>query len=117
MQDELRALIERHCVTLIGEAAAVRDCLARLADPAADRAAVVAQGAGLAHKIKGSSGSIGFGEISRAAQALEVHLRELARLEGRLDEAQVERAIGLGRELEAQTAAIRPEHSALYGAV
>ena len=117
MQEQLRALIERHCLTLVSEAAAVRACLARLADPAADRAAVVAEGTGLAHKIKGSSGSIGFGEISQAAQALEFYLRELARLEGALDEAQVGRAIGLGRDLEARTAAIRPENSALYDAV
>lgn len=114
MQEELRALIERHCATLRAEAAAVRDCLSRLGDPAADTSSVIAEGVNLAHKIKGSSGSIGFKEISVAAETLEHYLRELDQSGSAPVGSQVDKVVVLAADLDARVGVIRPEHSMLY---
>lgn len=116
MQEELRALIERHCATLGTEAAAVRACLGRLDDPTADATSVIAEGADLAHKIKGSSGSIGFREISQAAQTLEYCLRALCESEAAPTGRELDKARTLATDLEERVAAITPEQSMLYNA-
>ena len=77
MQEQLRALIEKHCATLAEEARAVGACLERRDGPNAPLAEVVAEAVRLVHKIKGSSGSIGFKEVSAVAQSLERLLRSI----------------------------------------
>lgn len=116
LQRQFRALIETHCETLRREAAAVRACLAELRSPAGDPAGAVSRAVGMAHKIKGSSGSIGFKEISAAAQALELHLRALDKAGGPPGPEAISQALELGADLDLLVAAIRPEQSSLYNA-
>ncbi len=76
MQTEIRQLLDRHCTSLARELAELEPAVARLAGapqqaPGSDLAACIAQ----VHRIKGSSGSIGFMEISAAARDLETTLR------------------------------------------
>ena len=77
MQKELRELISRHCLTLTVELEDISQCLARLDAPGASPGPIVAEAIGLSHKIKGSSGSLGFSSISAAASLLEHYLRGL----------------------------------------
>jgi HPt (histidine-containing phosphotransfer) domain-containing protein len=72
---ELQMLIERHCHTIAGEVEAVCDSLAMLW--ASGEAEAIRSSIEHAHKIVGSSGSIGFPEVSAAAAALERALKAL----------------------------------------
>lgn len=113
MQEELRALIARHCRTLEQEMKDVRACLAPMDDPKAPLEPILREGIELTHKIKGSSGSIGFAEISAAAERLEHYLRELGPA---LKEVECEQAKQHLGELERLVATARPEASTLYNA-
>ena len=114
MQQELRALIERHCHTLGDELAALAAELSRLDDPRCDNAEVIAEVIAHAHKIKGSSGSIGFASVSAAAALLENHLRGMATL-GSASAAQDGAAVWQHLDTLARlVAAIRPEDSSLF---
>lgn len=76
VQAEMRILITRHCETLRLEAEAVRVALERLNVPGAT--GVLESSVQAAHKIKGSSGTIGFLEVSEIAADLEMALRSFA---------------------------------------
>lgn len=115
-QTKMRALIETHCETMRHDAETMTDCLSNLDAARPDRAAILAEGVGHAHKIKGSSGSIGFLEISAAAQTLEYHLRALERREIAPDPAEIARAVELGGDLTARIDDATPEQSSLYNA-
>ena len=110
MQQQILQLVARHCETLRTEFAEIARTF--------DAAAGAPGGAGLApvtasaHKIRGSSGSLGFAEISTRAERLETALRRL--------EAEPERPGGLEAlrplrdDLGRAVSEIRPEQSSLY---
>jgi len=116
MLEQLRALIERHCTTLSVELEAVRTCLERLDEPDIAASEVIAEAIGLAHKIKGSSGSIGYPEISAAAALLEHYLRSLESLGEELGPVQRRQISAHFDGLERLIARISPEASTLYNA-
>lgn len=115
-QDKLRGRIALHRASLHEEAGVLREVLARPRAPAGDTGGAISEGAGLVHKIKGSSGSIGFHEVSAVAQGMETLLRGLERAGGAADEGGITRALALVAELDALIAVLRPEQSALYHA-
>ncbi|MYM57441.1 Hpt domain-containing protein [Thalassovita mangrovi] len=115
-QDKLRGLIALHCASLREEVQDLREVLARLRPPAGEAGGAISEGAGLVHKIKGSSGSIGFHEVGAVAQELETLLRGLERAGGTPDAGGIARALALVSELDALVAELRPEQSALYHA-
>ena len=115
LQTELEALIARHCDTLRRESAEIGSSIARLGDTDVDPAAVVAEATGLAHKLKGSSGSIGFRDVSKTAEALEHRLRSIAGTSVPPSEDDTAEILELFRALEALVAQISPEDSALHG--
>ncbi len=83
MQNEVRALVERHCVTLRSELAEVDVSLEGLeTKDVPTLMPLLFAGIERVHKIKGSSGSIGFTEISASAAQLEKNLREAYAQEG-----------------------------------
>lgn len=116
MQDEIRALVTRHCSTLKAEMAAVSRNMERLSGEspvAVDQA--LSGGIEAAHKIKGSSGSIGFKNISDAAALLEASLRRV-RDSGRYEEpirTEVEQEVLALHDLVEH---VRPEDSSLFAA-
>ena len=116
MLEELRALVRRHCTTLAVEAEAVGACLARFTDPDQKESDICAEGIELTHKIKGSSGSIGFQNISEASKRLEHCFRSLSEAEMPLSQTQKDEAVTFYGELEQLIRTISPEDSSLYNA-
>lgn len=114
LEDRLRALIAHHCDTLRGEAAAVAGALAGWAADTPPSTVALLEAAAAAHKIKGSSGTIGFHGVSDLAKALDDHLRGLARAGAQASVADCERAVELNTRLQAAVATLRPEHSVLF---
>ncbi len=127
MREQLRALITRHCTTLAHEYEALTACLVRLdaverevdgSDGSSSDLRVlmaVREGFELAHKIKGSSGSLGFAAISAAAGELENHLKAVERATVSVTDEEVGKAIkaALGA-LGELIRDVAPEQSALY---
>lgn len=114
MQEKLRKLIDRHCTWLHDTMPALRHNLSPLitqgdADNDAVRAAKV-----ISHQIKGSSGSVGFREISEAATRLDGHIGQL--MEAKVTASPEDRQTldTLCIELQNIVAIVEPQTSALY---
>ncbi|WOI58253.1 Hpt domain-containing protein [Palleronia sp. LCG004] len=109
MRDKILDLVTRHCATLRVEAAEIDAAMADLArDPSGTGSDLV----GRVHKLKGSSGSIGFTEISELCRQMEEILRAAQgrpRTEADLTEIRARHAM-----LRDRIAGIAPEHSTLY---
>ncbi|MDF1776252.1 MAG: Hpt domain-containing protein [Rhizobiaceae bacterium] len=115
-QDQLRALIKHHCVTLITEADAIGTHIRQLEDASIDGSEAISNAIAMAHKIKGSSGSIGFAAISSAAGSLESYLSALASTGMDPTAAQINTVAGLFDELNTLVRTVSPESSTLYNA-
>jgi HPt (histidine-containing phosphotransfer) domain-containing protein len=109
----LRALILRHCATLVERVGALGTIVLSLST-AGDRQRQIADGRALAHQIAGSSGSIGFDEISTLAADLEYKFLELQGSGQSLDRTRLAEVASLYRKLESAAQATSPEHSRLY---
>ncbi len=116
LQDQLKALIERHCATLTNEADAIGSHIRQLEDTSIDSSEAITNAIAMAHKIKGSSGSIGFAAISSAAGSLESYLSALASTGMEPTAAQVNTVVGLFDELNTLVRTVSPESSTLYNA-
>ena len=111
MDDAVKRLVQRHCATLKDEARSVGDALDSAALGSWSDHAEAAFRA--AHTLKGSSGTLGFDEISAAALRLESALRPLRERAPAPDEAaRVSAARGTLMELVER---ITPEQSRLMG--
>lgn len=117
MQAEVRKLLITHCATLKREIEEIGTILHGLDQgaSASQDGPLLAAGIARAHKIKGSSGSIGFMKVSAAARDLEMALRAAAE----------STASGAGRTgtvaqshavLAEVISAVRPEDSRLFAA-
>ncbi|MGP1396931.1 MAG: Hpt domain-containing protein [Inquilinaceae bacterium] len=114
MQDQVRALIERHCSTLKDEAAAVTAALSGWGATHAITPADLLDAVNHAHKIKGSSGSIGFGDVSAAAAALEQFLRDLNTQSAAPSAEDRAKANALNTRLQVLARDVKAEQSTLY---
>ncbi|NVK33633.1 MAG: Hpt domain-containing protein [Rhodobacteraceae bacterium] len=81
MKNQIQNLIIKHCSTIAREAEAIRLCLDCFDQDVTSATDMLENAIQHAHKIKGSSGSLGFPDISAAAACLErqfriVHLSE-----------------------------------------
>lgn len=114
VRDQLRALIERHCVTLRGHVEIIGRNLAHMSESSTRKPEALAEAESLAHQLKGSSGSIGFPQVSAAATALDEHLKQLCAAGGTVTAWEKDRLCSLYEELRNVTAAISPESSTLY---
>lgn len=114
MQSEIQKLLERHCTSLARELEQLELSLAPLSDttPEAMRPILAACFAQV-HKIKGSSGSIGFMEVSAAAGGLEESLNR-ARSDGHLDALACQDIVDHLGALSSLVAIIRPEDSRFF---
>ena len=108
----LRALILRHCAIrgTCQRAGSHRESL----PDAGDHQVQIAEGRALADQITGSSGSIGFDEISVLAADLESKFLELQGPGQSADHTGLAEVASLYRKLESAAQATSPEHSRLY---
>jgi len=116
MQTQLRDLVRTHHVNLLTQIDRLSQMLAGIAAPDAGCADAIAAAEGLAHQIKGASGSIGFADVSRAATVLDDHLKSLVALGGDVTADQIEASIALVGELQRIATNTTPESSTLYNA-
>ena len=77
MQTKLNEIIERHCVSQQRSVEDISALLKAIANGTAPPLPNIAEAEALAHQLKGGSGTAGFVEISRAAAALDDHLKTL----------------------------------------
>ncbi len=113
-QEQLRALLRRHHGTIVEQAETVaRHFSQGMQDPLSMGRHVTCM-LDIAHQIKGSSGSMGFREVSAAAAALETQLKAL-RGEGSVMGREETRAVeGLISDFKRLANEAVPERSALY---
>lgn len=112
MQEQLNLLIEKHCKTIKEQVGSLGAMLSRVeAGDAGGPQSLLAEAEALAHQLKGSTGTAGFLELSKAATALDDHLKSLC-AGGRDFQTAHQRFA----ELAQITTAIRPENSVLYRA-
>ncbi len=114
MQQELQHLITRHCKTLVQESAAIGECLSELNHNHTNENPILAEAIGLAHKIKGSSGSIGFAQVSECARALEGHMRTAAVTDGPLGYERYSRIMAWYKRLDYVVNTLTSEQSSLF---
>jgi HPt (histidine-containing phosphotransfer) domain-containing protein len=117
MQDRLNILLEKHCETIKGSVTALGRLLADLsAGTSSDPIAEVEAAEALAHQLKGSSGTAGFHEVSKAATALDDHLKVLCRSEPVAVAGGIGEAMSLYQTLERIAQNTTPNSSRLYHA-
>ena len=114
MQEQLRELITKHCATLEVELEAVRLCVKRLENHAVPAGQTIQEGIEVTHKIKGSSGSIGFADISAASETLEHYFRSLPENIETLDDEACQKLAVHFQTLEQLVTTIKPENSSLF---
>lgn len=109
MRDQILDLVTRHCASLRREAAEIAALVpAAGLEPGPDRAALVAR----LHKLKGGCGSIGFREISAAAETMELRMRAAGT--DPLDPAAREGLLTVHAAFQDLIARIAPAQSGLY---
>ncbi len=117
MQTQLNNLLERHCETIKSSVTALGSQLAEIAKGSApDPLGAVQSAEALAHQLKGSSGTAGFHEISRAATALDDRLKLLCKANRREVADGANAAMGLFDQLERISGTLSPASSVLYRA-
>ena len=117
MQAEVRKLLVKHCATLQTEIEEISTILSGIDQGAGpgQEGPLLAAGIARVHKIKGSSGSIGFMKVSAAARELEMTLRTVA--EGRIPGTTARSAVARNHAVLAELIAdVRPEDSRLFAA-
>lgn len=113
LEDEIRAVVARHCETLLRDLEEVAESIARLYKERSD--ASVDAAIRISHRIKGSSGSIGFPAVSQAAAALEEALRAAASCPSLLTSEEAVIAMRF-HELKRLVVVMAPENSTLVRA-
>jgi HPt (histidine-containing phosphotransfer) domain-containing protein len=113
-QEQLRALLRRHHGTIVEQAEAVGR---HFADGIQDEPSMghhVACMLDIAHQIKGSSGSMGFRDVSAAAAALETQLKALRGGNSAMAREEMRAVEGLIDDFKRLAREATPERSALY---
>lgn len=111
LQERLRNLITQHCDTLRKEAADIGTVLERWPDDEVPDPVMLRRARGAAHKLKGSSGTIGFAAVSASAAELEALLDEAAASPAA---ARRDPILEHNRALQDAVSTLRPEQSGLY---
>ncbi len=114
VQEQLRALIERHVANLGEQLSTVADLLtpsgAMLPVAQADEAE------GIMHQLKGTAGSMGFPEVGAVAAELDEHLKVLKNSPEAIPAAKLQPTLDLLAKLKRLSESTTPEMSTLYNA-
>ena len=113
-QDQLKAILERHCASLVGETTAAGAKFAESVLVPALYEELAREATEIVHRINGSSGSLGFHSLSLAASKFEDALKESILLGAAPDEANIRRMHGLFKEMQKIAEQTRPQESKLY---
>jgi HPt (histidine-containing phosphotransfer) domain-containing protein len=116
MQEQLRALVERHHVNLVEQISTVRQLLTPPDSSGALPAVRVVEAESIMHQMKGTAGSMGFPDIGAAATALDETLKTLKKLPGPIAPAQLELPLNQLATLQRITESTTPAMSKLYDA-
>jgi len=116
MQEQLRALVERHHANLAEQVAIVARLLGQDDEGSDVGVARVIEAQGLTHQMKGTAGSMGFVHVAAAAAKLDEHLKDLKRCPDPVTAAQRKESLELLCELQRIAASTTPEMSTLYDA-
>jgi CheY-like chemotaxis protein len=110
----LRDLLCRHCAGLAHQTEELEQLLQQGLDPNCVSREPLLKARSITHQAKGTSGSVGFPDMSKAAAALDDLLRVLAEQTGAISPSQAQAAKELFGKFEAEGAACVPERSTLY---
>lgn len=117
VQDKLRSLIKVHCVTIKDSVKELEASLAQLYGHTDRQSELIIEDArGLTHQLKGSSGSIGFRDVSNAAAILDDYLKSISGMDRSLTDFELQRVFHMLDKLKRETVTLSPEHSSLYNA-
>jgi HPt (histidine-containing phosphotransfer) domain-containing protein len=116
MQEQLRALVERHLVNLVEQLATVTESLTPEGDRGALRLAQVVEAQAVTHQLKGTAASMGFPDIGATAGALEENLKILEKMPEPLSAEQLQPALELLATLRRIAESTTPAMSTLYNA-
>ena len=111
MQDQLRALVKRHCVTLAEQVATIGQLLNEA--PCDGKVNGIARAQSITHQIKGTAGSMGFAAVGSAAAVLDDKLKLLAH-EPTASAEQMRVIRELFARLKGMSDQTKPEASSLY---
>lgn len=114
MNTQIQELILKHCITLKNECKALGVAVRRISGEGDFTFDDLEEALQLAHRIKGSSGTIGYADISVAAEKLEFFLRDVAANEINLDAVGQDKTQAFFTEMEALVDMMTPEQSTLY---
>lgn len=114
MQDQLKALIERHCHTIRMTVETVGINLELGCGTPGGRLNSLVEAESLTHQLKGSSGSLGFPHVSITASALNEHLKHLCAAGRALSGPEKDRLFVLYEALKSTTTTVSPDNSNLY---
>lgn len=111
---DLKKLVEKHCRTLNDEVSDVSRCLEQLQPDALNEDETAALLQSIVHRMKGSSGTLGFMEISAAAKSLEQGVMALRSSDTTVTAPDILRLRSMGTTLQGLIRAVRPEDSTIY---
>ncbi|MFA5899614.1 MAG: response regulator [Hyphomicrobium sp.] len=113
---QLRDLLVRHCNALARQTEELGQLLERGLDPNCVSREPLLMARSITHQAKGTSGSVGFPDMCKAAAALDDLLKILATQAGRISPSDVFAAKALLRQFNVSGEACKPELSTLYHA-
>ncbi len=116
IQEQLRALVERHLVNLGEELATATDLLTPKSDTGTLPLAQIIEAQEITHKLKGTAGSMGFSDIGATASALDEILKTLKTQPDPITPEQLQPALELLGKLRGIAENTTPAMSALYNA-
>jgi chemotaxis protein histidine kinase CheA len=108
--------LSKHCTTINGQVDAIACSLHEVCCLRVDQAAPIKSALEIVHQIKGTSGSMGYSDVSAAAARLELCLKGLETPGGPVSSVQLEAALVLLGALQQMARSATPEMSPLYNA-
>lgn len=115
VQDQLRDLLKRHCTSLLDQIETLDQLISQNGDTSVQSSAPIAKAQNITHQMKGTSGSMGFLEVSSAASMLDDELKLLAK-QDRISQPQLQFSKDLLVRLRKIASQATPQKSTLYDA-
>lgn len=112
--DQIRALLERHCSQLGADIGLIGSKISHAISDGRPCPAAIQEAVSLTHQVTGTSGSLGFSELSAIAAKLESELNNIVVSGERLDERAADAVNKLFLELQMAADNTRPSDSKLF---
>jgi len=112
-QEQMRDLLRRYCTKLFGQLEILDQLLSQSCGIDAPSQVPLTEAQNITHEMRGTSGSLGFSDISAAASALDNDLKLLA-TQDRVAQSQLQISKILFARLRKIASQATPQKSALY---